>query len=203
MVEYVSEQNPGHFQNLCFLACLELFSVSFTMSYASFHRLLNSLYECDKDCGFMKCDNNCYATKSGEDKQCHCVCLDNSNNPCKGGTCFQGDKFNNCPSLVAENPSNFCSTRREDCCESCKDVQVDPECPIGNKFDNCDEVVSENPSGFCGTRREDCCVTCKNVKIDSRCPTGNKYNNCDDLIAKHGKEKTCKQTAGGCCQSCL
>ena len=35
MVEYVSKQNPGRFQDLRFFACLELFSASFTVSYVA------------------------------------------------------------------------------------------------------------------------------------------------------------------------
>jgi len=48
------------------------------------HKLMNTIYGCTRGCGNMRCRSNCYATKSGENRQCHCVCLDRSKDPCLG-----------------------------------------------------------------------------------------------------------------------
>jgi len=69
------------------------------------HKAMNSIYGCSKECYATPCGKNCYATKSGENSDCHCVCLDHSNNPCKGGSCFIGDVNSDCAELVAKNPS--------------------------------------------------------------------------------------------------
>merc|ERR1712087_954743 len=170
------------------------------------HKAMNSIYGCSKECYNTPCGKNCYATKSGENSECHCVCLDHSNNPCKGGSCFIGDVYSDCAELVAKNPSKTCYNHGvggkidEKCCESCKGVEIDSECPEGDRWSDCAELLQKNPTNTCSqSRREGCCKSCKGIKVDPSCPQGNTAPNCDDFIKQHGKELVCAQNRHVCC----
>jgi len=53
------------------------------------HKLMNSIYGCTKECDSSQCGKNCYSTKSGENGNCHCVCLDVR-------PCMENPKRNRC-----------------------------------------------------------------------------------------------------------
>jgi len=57
------------------------------------HMIANSIYGCSKDCDSTLCGKNCYSTRSGENGNCHCVCLDKPpcmENPKKNKCAFNG-----------------------------------------------------------------------------------------------------------------
>lgn len=128
------------------------------------HQLVNTMYGCNKGCDGTKCGKDCYATRSGENLDCHCVCLDDSNNDCAGGSCFGGDLFSDCSTLVKNDPRWTCVTYeplKGDCCESCK--SVDPDCPAdGNS--KCAEMAARSP-GFCSSpiNKRVCCKSCEGI----------------------------------------
>ena len=128
--------------------------------------------------------------------------------------CFfpQGDQYSNCAEMIAKNPSGTCynhgvrGKKDENCCESCKGVEIDSECPTGDYYNNCATIVERNPTKTCSqSRRDKCCQTCKGISVDARCPQGNNFDNCEQLIAQHGKQRVCAdaRVGPGCCSSCL
>ena len=74
---------------------------------------------------------------------------------------FYLNQVYNCGELIAMNPSGVCSRYREECCASCKDVEVDSRCPEGNQVDNCEELIDEHGQDLvCMELADECCVSC-------------------------------------------
>merc|ERR1711962_518286 len=173
------------------------------------HKAMNSVYGCSKECYATPCGKNCYATKSGENSDCHCVCLDHSNNPCKGGSCFIGDEYPNCAELVAKNPSLTCYNHGaggkidEKCCGSCKGVVIDSECPKGNTAPNCDDLIIQHGKELvCNQIRQKCCSSCKGVEIDPECPKGDYFSNCAEAVQTNPSHYCSQSRRDKCCKSC-
>ena len=128
-----------------------------------FFREVNTKYGCTSGCESMACGTDCYATKSGENQQCHCVCLDHSNNPCMGGSCFGGDVYNNCAQMFRDNPNQTCGQFKDQCCETCKGVKMDARCPQGDRISSCQNLIASfGKSDFCNMSdsRNKCCQSC-------------------------------------------
>ena len=74
---------------------------------------------------------------------------------------FYLNQVYNCGELIAMNPSGVCTRYREECCASCKDVEVDSRCPEGNQVDNCEELIDEHGQDLvCMELADECCVSC-------------------------------------------
>ena len=89
------------------------------------NRLINQAYECTSGCS-QTCGKNCYSTRTTANPKCHCVCRDDSKNPCKSkDSCFGGDQYSNCAELYKKYPTYVCGRLKEKCCETCKKVGDD------------------------------------------------------------------------------
>ena len=94
---------------------------------------MNTIYNCTIGCESLQCGKDCYATRSGRDKSCHCVCLDNSNNPCN--ECSE-DMDEACP-LYARTGN--CEYFKDQCKRSCSKKRICMgQCP-GDVHEKCPE----------------------------------------------------------------
>jgi len=136
---------------------------------------MNTRYGCTNGCEAMQCGQDCFATKSGENKECHCVCLDNSNNPCEGGSsCFGGDYLTDCAREFKRRPAWVCNTYASECCDTCKDfkesgpkkglTKVDGSQCQGDAKTGCQQIINQwgGKSIWCSFKanRDQCCQSC-------------------------------------------
>jgi len=137
------------------------------------HKAINTIYGCTKGCEYTSCRKNCYSTRFGENGKCHCVCLDNYIDPCKGGSycLLTGDKWPDwCSDEVSKYPSLTCTKYAKECCKSCEGVKtgkggvIGPECPQGRHKDEWPEWCPKNNTPInCFMYGTECCKSCKGV----------------------------------------
>ena len=169
---------------------------------------MNTIYGCTSGCESLSCGKDCYATRSGENQQCHCVCQDHSHDPCKGGSSCFGDQWANCPQLVKRFPEHTCTKLKEPCCMSCQKKNqkiIDPRCPDGDLNLACGWRIHRNPYYECSPlkKQQQCCLSCLAVKMDPRCPNGETSPSCASWIRQVGKAAICRSVPDKCCNSCL
>ena len=127
---------------------------------------MNTLYGCKKGCEILKCGKDCYATRSGHDSNCHCVCKYTT--PCSW-PCLEGDTniYNDCEEMKAKNPYRTCTKYAKECCKTCEGYYTNHifkldalNCSV-DQLENCAALFKENPDHTCSVKRMDCCLTCK------------------------------------------